>query len=521
MSRKSRCRCNKLMLFTMVGVVLGVVLGILVEQYDPPNTSIMWIGLPGELYVRFLKMLITPLLLTSVISGTSSMNANTSGKAGLCTVVYLVLTNLLGCMIGCVISLAFVQGASDNNMSNAIKQSPSETDYHDLFADVFRNLVPDNMFLAYFKQTQTRYLVQQNKSVAPNQTEETQTKDLHYVDGVNVLGILTISALLGICAGKVKEDGETFRTFISSAFKILMYLMRAFMWCTPLGLMSLLAKTVVTADSLVDDMANIVMYLVIVTVGQCIIVLVIVPLVYVIVRRANPLYLFLRLRKPILLSFVTGSTAVVIPDTVRTLVGEMGVDKHIAEFVVPLSTTIGRCGSSLYVSVACFFLLRTQTSDPSAETVVLICLMATLLSTASPSVAGSSMSVVILIVSNFNLPSDMVAILLSTDWIIDRVRTISNYSVQILGIFITDSFCMLSTRKVCCHQSDRRDSISIPDSSKPSTGERKASVLSTTSLIRKDSVISDVTNCMVWDMSISNELSHIPDKRRPSLVFTV
>ncbi|XP_033755685.1 putative sodium-dependent excitatory amino acid transporter glt-3 [Pecten maximus] len=438
MSRGKRCRGNKLVLFTMGGVLCGVGLGILVKQFDPSQTTLMWIGLPGELYIRFLKMLITPLLLTSVISGTSSLNANTSGKVGICTVVYFVLTNFLGCVVGCSITVLVVPGTNHYTPADTLEQTSSAIDYHDLFADVFRNLVPDNLFLATFQQTQTRYQLE-TKSTSINQTQETKTKILEYVEGVNVLGILTVCTLVGICAGKAKQEGEAFRAFFTSSFSVLLHLMRLFMWCTPLGLLSLLAKTVSSADNLLDDLANIAMYLVTVTVGQCLVVVVIVPAVYVIVRRANPVYLYYTLREPIMLAFATGSTAAVIPDTVRILVDEMGVDQHVAEFVVPLSTAIGRCGTSLYVSVACVFLLQKETSDYSAETVVLICLMAALLSTASPSVSGSSMAVIILIVSQFNIPSDMVGILFSTDWIIDRIRTITNYVAQVLGTIITNS----------------------------------------------------------------------------------
>ncbi|XP_033730451.1 excitatory amino acid transporter 1-like, partial [Pecten maximus] len=342
--------------------------------------------------------------------------------------------------------------------------------------------------------------------------------------------ILTISVLVGICAGKAKQEGEAFRAFFTSSFRILLHLMRLFMWCTPLGLLSLLAKTVSSADNQLDDLANIAMYLVTVTVGQCLVVMVIVPVVYVIVRRANPVYLYYTLREPIMLAFATGIyySAAVIPDTVKILVNEMRVDKHVTQVVVPLSTTIGRCGSALYVSVSCIFLLRTQTSDSNAESVVLICLMATLLSTASPSVAGSSMSVIILIVSNFNIPSDMVGILFSTDWIIDRIRTATNYLVQVLGTIIINSICVQPPPKFRRPSSDSMDlnSISMRDSALSnavfltSDGRRSGSS-STSNLIRQMSSASDLNTIPLRDASVSNDTCQTSEERRPSVIFTV
>ncbi|XP_021347974.1 excitatory amino acid transporter 2-like isoform X2 [Mizuhopecten yessoensis] len=401
-------------------------------------------------------MLIVPLVVTSVISGTSSLNANSSGKVGACTVVYFLLTNFVGCVIGCLLTVLVTPGNSLPKDACVMEQKSSEISYHDLFADVFRNLVPDNLFLSTFQQTQTRYQMQ-NTCISTNQTEDRQTtrkKTLEPVDGANVLGILTVSFLVGICAGKVKEDVEVFRAFFNSSFNIMLYLMRLFMWCTPLALLSLLAKIVSSTDSLLEDLTAIGMYLVTVTVGQCIVVMVIVPLLCIIVIRKNPMHFYYALREPLMLSIATASTAAAIPDTVCILVTGMGVDKHVAQFLVPLSTTIGRCGTSLYVSVASVFLLQMQTSGTNAETVALVCLMATLLSTAAPSVTGSSMAVIILILSNFSVSSDLVAILFSTDWIIDRIRTITNYVVQVLGILITNSLCVPLTSNAVRRISD-------------------------------------------------------------------
>ncbi|XP_060081502.1 excitatory amino acid transporter 5-like [Ylistrum balloti] len=431
MSEGGRCGClrrNKLIVLTMGGVLCGVALGVLLQRFDPSETTLMWIGLPGELYIRFLKMLIIPLLITSVISGTSSLNANTSGKAGIITLVYFIFTNFTGCVIGCLLTVLIVPGTQHHKDVDAMEHTVNTREYHDLLADVFR--------------------------------------------------------------------------------------------LTPCGLFSLLAKIVSSTDNLPSDMADIAMYIVTVTVGQCLVVVLLVPLVYVIVRRNNPADLFIKLREPIMLSFVTGSTAAVIPDTVCLLEKAMSVDKHVAEFVVPLSTTIGRCGTSLYVSVACVFLLQTQTSESDAETVVLICLMATLLSTAAPSVSGSSMAVIILILSNFNVPSDMIAILFSTDWIIDRIRTITNYVVQVLGVIIINTLCVPSRHKDVRRTSDVNDlnTISLWDLSRSDGlnhmfASRRSSILSISNFITRSPV--------GWDSNIDqldNALYQTSAERRPSIL---
>lgn len=93
---------NALTLVTVAGVVGGVVLGIILrssrEKWTP--REIMYINYLGDLFLRMLKSLILPLIVSSLISAIGSLDLSISGKIGVRAICYYMITTICAVILG-------------------------------------------------------------------------------------------------------------------------------------------------------------------------------------------------------------------------------------------------------------------------------------------------------------------------------------------------------------------------------------------------------------------------------------
>ena len=105
-------RKNLLLILLLMSLLVGIGLGAALRAVDPPFgiREIFYLRFPGDLLMNMLKMLILPLIVSSLISGLASLDARASGKMGLRAVVYYLTTTLLAVIIGIVLTIAIQPG---------------------------------------------------------------------------------------------------------------------------------------------------------------------------------------------------------------------------------------------------------------------------------------------------------------------------------------------------------------------------------------------------------------------------
>ena len=101
---------NLLLFLTFTGVLSGFVLGILLRTFDLSQETILLIAYPGELFMRLLKLMILPLIIASLITGSASLNAKMNGMIALRTIVYFTVTSLISACVGLVLVIAIHPG---------------------------------------------------------------------------------------------------------------------------------------------------------------------------------------------------------------------------------------------------------------------------------------------------------------------------------------------------------------------------------------------------------------------------
>ena len=101
---------NLLLVLTFSSVVLGITLGLCLRLLEPSQQAITLINYPGELFMRLLKLMILPLVIASLITGSASLNAKMSGMIAVRTLLYFITTSLLAAVIGLILVVAIHPG---------------------------------------------------------------------------------------------------------------------------------------------------------------------------------------------------------------------------------------------------------------------------------------------------------------------------------------------------------------------------------------------------------------------------
>ncbi|XP_052065699.1 excitatory amino acid transporter 1-like [Mytilus californianus] len=407
---KEKCleivKANLLVFFTLFGAAVGFIIGVVVRNTNPTDSTLMWVGILGEIFLNMLKMMIVPLIVASVITGTATLDPKSNGKISLVSLGYIMLTNFLGCFVGSLLCVIIRPGEIAKTEVKAFNSVPLETE--DIFADLLRNIFPDNLISATFRKTLTSYDIEKYKAnetingtiVTVIKTMVTG-KNLSSADSTNILGLLIASAVFGIATASTKEIGQPFFKFFYSATEIILVILGKLVWFTPIGVASLIGKTIGGTKNLEDDFNRLGLYIATQMIGYLLFMIVVVPITYFILMKMNPFKFLFTVIHAFVIVFATSMTAMSIPESIRQLEGPNKLDRRVTRFVIPLSAAIGRCGSCIYISISCLFVMQITDQEVDAASVILV---------------------------------------------IDRTRTITNYSVQVTCVVFTQRLCLSSLK---------------------------------------------------------------------------
>ncbi|TSQ23982.1 Excitatory amino acid transporter 2 [Bagarius yarrelli] len=278
---------NLLLALTILG---GSVLGLLLRYVPDLNSDmLMLVSFPGDILMRMLKMLILPLIISSLITGLAGLDARSSGRMGTRAMVYYISTTVIAAMLGVILVLGIHPGNPKlrSIQSNAGPNNP-EVSSLDAFLDLIRNLFPENLIQACFQQVQT--VVKKVSVSVSNQTEPVaiNRKTLELKWGMNVLGLIGFFITFGICMGKLGERGKIMSEFFNILNEIIMKMVSMIMWYSPVGIASLICGKIAAIGDLEAVAQQLGMYMVTVIIGLIIHGGVVLPLIFFSVTRKNP-----------------------------------------------------------------------------------------------------------------------------------------------------------------------------------------------------------------------------------------
>jgi len=377
---------------------------------NPSILGISAIGLfdyVGSLFLNALKMIIVPLIMSSIVIGVAGIGSGGNlGALGGRTLLFYAVTTLTATLLGLIlinlVGPGYVAGEPAGDML-ALAAPPAE----DVLAMAAGRGPGDVAAVLH-------------KMVPPNIVQAA-------ADG-QMLGIIFFALLFGYFMTHLTHDlAEPLFKFWDSVFHVMMRMTEWIMKFAPIGVFGLVAKVVAEAGfSAIRPLA---VFAITVFVALVIHVAVVLPLFLRFVGRVQPYKMFAVMAPAMLTAFSTSSSSATLPVTMERVEENAGVSNKISSFVLPLGATVNMNGTALYECAAAIFLAQAYGIDLSFGTQFSIVFIALLTSVGVAGVPSASLVAIAIILGAVGLPVEAIGVLLVFDRILDMCRT----SVNIFG----------------------------------------------------------------------------------------
>ncbi|GFX25151.1 hypothetical protein TNCV_2753261 [Trichonephila clavipes] len=446
---------NLLLVLTVLAVLVGIALGFFARMFSYTTDTVTVVAFPGELLMRMLKMLILPLIISSMISGLAQLDAKACGKMGSWALLYYISTTIFAAVLGILLVLAIQPGDPTIKEHSDYRGDSRHVSTLDAFLDLIRNMFPENLLTACFQQVETVFRqISRNVTVAPMEYVDGEITIANdsltityfdrkqvYKDGTNVLGLIVFCIAFGIIGGQLGEFGAPMVRFFVILNEIIMRIVIIIMWYSPFGIMSLIVGKIMAINDLAKTAEQLGLYMLTVVAGLAIHACVTLPFLYFVVTHKNPLTFFKGMLQAWATALGTASSAATLPVTFRCLEENNGVDKRVTRFVLPVGATVNMDGTALYEAVAAIFIAQMNGIYLTAGQVISVSLTATAASIGAASVPSAGLVTMLLVLTSVGLPTEDISMIVAVDWLLDRVRTSINVLGDAFGAGIIHHLC--------------------------------------------------------------------------------
>ena len=388
----------------LIGLVIGAIVGVILASSGITALP-AWISMFGTIFTRLLKMIIIPMILGSLVVGASSVSPANVGKIGIRVVIIYLVTSAIGVAIGLIMANIFQPHAALATVEALAAEAAGKTATTDVWSVIY-NIIPTSVLTSLVNET--------------------------------VLQVIFFSLVFGLCISFLKISknervaaaaNTTYQVF-DCLTEIMMMVVRGIMQYAPIGV------AVLIAEVFAKNGAKVAGALVTVTVACFIgyalhIIIVYGGLLKIYGIRIKPF--FKEARTPFITAFVTRSSNGTLPTTM-TAAENLGVDKEVYAFSLPLGATINMDGTAIYQGVCAFFLvMSTYGRGLAFGEMGMIVLLATLASIGTAGVPGAGAIMLAMVMQGINLPIEpgtvlagAYAMILGIDAILDMGRTALN-----------------------------------------------------------------------------------------------
>ncbi len=371
----------------LIALILAVIFGVFFKEY------IKYVSWMGTIFMNALKMIIIPLVLSSIISGITNIKKGSNiGRLGVKTIFYYIITSFLAIITG----LFFINVIHPGISLHLVAQNFTNkgADFSTL-TDTLLNIIPDNIFVAFTK----------NK----------------------MLSVIFIALLFGFFITKINDKPRIFLTdLFNSVFEVIMKITMFIIKFTPLGIFGLVAKVVSEQDNLLDLAENMGLYMLTIILALSVHFFITLPLIIKFVGKVNPLKHLQAMTTALFTAFSTSSSGATLPLTMECVEHNSGVSNKITSFTLPLGATINMDGTALYECVAAIFIAQAYGIDLNFAQQCIIVFTALIASIGAASIPMAGLFMITIILTAVGLPLDGIGLILSVDRILDMFRTTTN-----------------------------------------------------------------------------------------------
>ncbi len=378
----------------LAALILGAGAGLLIPDVV---TSVDFMG---DLFLKGLRMVIVPLIMTSIICGVAGLGGGDGvGRLGGKTLIYYTMSSLLAIVTGLVLVNLTQPGVGvDLGLADQPDRLASSMDR---FGDspwsalvrLLLDLVPSNPIAAM-------------------------------AEG-NMLQIIVFALLFGTFITRLPEaQREPLEVFFSSSFAVMMKVTHFILAFAPLGIFALVGRTV--ARTGLDVFAGLGLYALTVFLGLLIHAGVTLPLLLRSVGQLHPILHAKAMSPALLTAFSTSSSSATLPLTLDSLENRAGVSNRVTSFVAPLGATVNMDGTALYECVAALFIAQAYAVELTILQQGLVVVTALLASIGAAGIPMAGLVMISVILTAVGLPLEGVGLILAVDRVLDMCRTTVN-----------------------------------------------------------------------------------------------
>lgn len=437
----------------LIGLALGIIWALLSASLGWSQFTLDYIGPLGTIFINLLKLIAVPLVLFSIISGVAGLGDPSSlGRLGAKTLALYLGTTLLAITVG----LLMVNTAAPGKRVDDQTRIENRISYELWARENGKTIKDDRRFLQdpQYEEAVARVRSRgteeaQRQQIAAEMETAQQTKEAGplqpLVDlvpsnifsalssGGSMLQVIFFALFFGICLLFIpRAKAEPVIAFVNGTMEVFLKMVDFIMRAAPVFVFALLAGQLSkmagnNVQQVVEIFKGLGWYSLTVFLGLVLVMAVLYPLlVKWLVKGLSYTGFFKAMSPAQTLAFSTSSSAATLPVTMECVEDNLGVDKKISSFVLPIGATVNMDGTSLYQAVAVVFLAQLHFIDLTLGQQLTIVFTAALASIGSAAVPSAGLVMLIIVLESVGLNPAWIAIVLPVDRILDMCRTAVN-----------------------------------------------------------------------------------------------
>jgi Na+/H+-dicarboxylate symporter len=379
--------------YIIIGIIVGIILGSILGWYF--GEKMMWASFFGTMFLNALRMIVIPLIVTSMITGVISLgDVRKLGRTGVKTILYYVATTGISVTIGIILVNVIQPGVTSGSEIAAQEAMTRPGEYS--FLDVILGMVPPNIVKAM-----------------------SETK---------VLPLILVSLVFGGIITTMGERGKPLKELFEAGNEVIMKFVHIIMLFAPIGVFGLIAGKLAAAGG-ADfglELLKLGKYFITVIIGLSIHAVIVLPLILVWFGRRRPLKYAANVMQAVITAWSTASSSATLPVTMECAEENNRINHKAASFVLPLGATINMDGTGLYEAVAAIFIAQLYGIDLTISQQIVIFFTANLAAIGAAGIPEAGLVTMVMVLESVGLPIEGIGMILAIDWFLDRFRTAVN-----------------------------------------------------------------------------------------------
>lgn len=390
-----------------IALIAGLVVGILIHYFMPAGhfrDDVLVEGIfytIGQVFIRLMQMLVVPLVFFSIADGCRNLgDTETLGKVGVRIVLFYICTTALAIFLSLMLARIINPG---KGMNMSLGANEFEVDGGEEFSlsKTILNFVPTNPIGA--------------------------------LANGEMIQIIIFAVIVGLLIASMEDRLITLGNVVTEMNDLMMGMTMWVMKLAPIGVFFLISRTFASLGY--DVIISMLSYMATVLGGLLVQLILVYMLMLTVFTRVNPINFLKKFAPVMTFAFSTASSNATVPVNIKTL-EEMGVDRKISSFTIPLGATINMDGTAIMQGVAVVFIANAYNIDLTAADFATVILTATIASVGTAGIPSVGLITLSMVLQSVGLPVEGIAMIMGIDRILDMARSAINISGDATGTII-------------------------------------------------------------------------------------